>query len=122
MLYQIAAELVLILHLGFIGFVIAGGVAVRWWPRIAWLHAPLFVWGSVVNLAGWVCPLTPLENQLRRLAGESGYPGSFIEQYVAPVVYPAGMTSDLALAAGVSLLVWNVAVYAWAFRVRASRP
>lgn len=121
MLYQAAAELVLILHLGFIGFVIAGGVAVRWWPRIAWLHVPLFVWGSLVNLAGWVCPLTPLENHLRRLAGESGYAGSFIEQYVAPVVYPAGMTSDLALAAGVFLLVWNVAVYAWIFRVRPSR-
>jgi len=120
-LYQVAAELVLILHLGFIGFVIAGGVAVHWWPRIAWLHVPLFVWGSLVNLAGWVCPLTPLENHLRRLAGESGYAGSFIEQYVAPVVYPAGMTSDLALAAGVFLLVWNVAVYAWVFRVRPSR-
>ena len=121
MLYQAAAELVLILHLGFIGFVIAGGGAVRGWPRIAWLHVPLFVWGSLVNLAGWVCPLTPLENHLRRLAGESGYAGSFIEQYVAPVVYPAGMTSDLALAAGVFLLVWNVAVYAWIFRVRPSR-
>ena len=122
MLYQIAAELVLTLHLVFIGFVIGGGVAVRWWPRIAWLHAPMFVWGSVVNLAGWVCPLTPLENELRRLAGESGYPGSFIEQYIAPVVYPAGMTSDLALATGVFLLVWNLAVYAWAFLHRWSAP
>ncbi len=121
MLYQVAAELVLSLHLGYIGFVIAGGVAVRWRPRIVWLHAPMFVWASVVNLAGWVCPLTPLENHLRRLAGESGYPGTFVGQYLAPVVYPAGMTGDLALAAGVSLLVWNVAVYAWAFRYRPFR-
>ncbi len=118
MLYQVAAELVLTLHLGFIGFMITGGVAVRWWPRIAWLHGPMFVWGSVVNLTHWVCPLTPLENHLRQLAGESGYPGTFIEQYIAPVVYPAGMTGDLALATGLSLLVWNVAVYAWAFRHR----
>ena len=121
MLYQVAAELILILHLGFIAFVITGGVAVRWWPRIGWLHVPMLVWGSVVNLTHWVCPLTPLENRLRRLAGESGYPGTFIEQYIAPVVYPAGMTGDLALAAGLSLLVWNVAVYAWAFRHRPSR-
>ena len=118
MLYQVAAELVLALHFGFVLFVVLGGVAVRWFPRLVWLHVPLFGWASVVNLAGWVCPLTPLENYFRRLAGESGYQGTFLDQYITALVYPSGMTREFELVAGLSLLAWNLVVYAWVWRRR----
>lgn len=122
MIYQIAAEGVLAIHFGFVLFVVFGGIGVRWRPRLAWVHVPLFAWGSIVNLASWVCPLTPIENAFRRLAGESGYAGSFLEEYIVSLVYPGGMTRDLELLAGLSLPAWNLLVYAWVWwRLRAQR-
>ncbi|NOZ54083.1 MAG: DUF2784 domain-containing protein [Gammaproteobacteria bacterium] len=106
------AELVLLLHLLFILFAIFGGLLIlykRWW---AWWHLPCVLWASAVNLAGWVCPLTSLENWLRSIAGQTaGYEGGFIAHYIAPLVYPAGMTQALALMAGVGVIVWNILVY-----------
>ena len=113
MVYQAAAELVLSLHFSFILFVVLGGIAVAWYPRLAWVHVPALLWGSVVTLSGWVCPLTPLENRFRQLAGDSGYADSFLEEYIVSIVYPAGMTFDVVLAAGISLPIWNLAVYGW---------
>ncbi len=121
MLHQLAADAVLGLHFGFVLFVVAGGLLVLRWPRLAWIHAPAFVWGSIVNLMSWTCPLTPLENHFRRLAGEAGYGGGFIEEYIAPIVYPAGMPRELELVAGVSLPLWNLVVYGlvlWRWRRR----
>jgi len=111
LLYRIAAQVVLLLHFAFVLFVVFGGLLVLRYPRVAWWHLPMFVWGSVVNLAGWVCPLTPLENYFLRLAGQAGYTGGFVERYIAPVIYPGGMTREIALVAGVSLPAWNLLVY-----------
>jgi len=116
MIFTILAELVLLLHFGFILFTIFGGVLVlyrRWW---AWWHIPSVLWASIVNLAGWVCPLTPLENVLRLEAGLSGYEGGFIAHYIAPLIYPAGMTQTLAVTAGAGIIVWNVIVYGLSIR------
>ncbi len=113
MLYQLAAEAVLILHLSFGAFVVFGGFALAAYPRLAWLHVPTVLWGCVVNLAGWVCPLTPLENWFRGLAGKSGYEGAFIEHYLLPIVYsedPTGISGEFL---GALLAVWSLAVYAW---------
>ena len=79
MLYQLAAEAVLIAHLSFTAFAVLGGFALPIYPRLAWFHVPTVVWGCAVTLAGWVCPLTPLENWFRGLAGKSGYEKDFIE-------------------------------------------
>lgn len=116
MLYQIAAELILTLHLLVVVIVVAGGLLVLWRPRFAWLHLLLVVWCSVVNLMSWTCPLTPAENELRRAAGDVGYDRTFIEHYIAPVVYPGGMTRELELVAGISLPIWNALLYGWAWR------
>jgi len=78
----------------------------------AWAHIPCALWASVVNLAGWVCPLTPLENALRLAAGQAGYEGGFIAHYIAPLIYPVGLTQQLALLAGAGIVVWNVLIYA----------
>jgi len=113
MLYQLAAEAVLTLHFAIALFAVAGGIAVVWRPKLAWLHLPTLAWCSWVNLASWVCPLTPLEHALRARAGETGFHGSFIEQYIAPVLYPGGMTREVEILAGVALPVWNLLIYAW---------
>ncbi len=110
-LYQLAAEGVLAVHFGFLLFVVLGGLLVLWRPRLAWVHVPALVWGTIISLMGWICPLTPLENHFRRLAGESGYIGTFIEQYIAPIVYPGCLTRELQLVAGASLPLWNLLVY-----------
>jgi hypothetical protein len=86
---RIAADLVVLAHLGFILFVILGGLLVLRWPRMAWIHLPAVIWGALIEFAGWICPLTPLENWLREASGTAGYQGGFIEHYLVPIVYPA---------------------------------
>ncbi|MFL5543918.1 MAG: DUF2784 domain-containing protein, partial [Gemmatimonadaceae bacterium] len=92
MTYRILADLVLVLHLAFVIFVVAGAGLVIHRPRVAWLHLPAVVWGVLIEYAGWICPLTPLENSLRMRGGEAGYSGRFIEHYVLATLYPAGLT------------------------------
>lgn len=113
---RLLADLVVVAHFAFVVFAVAGGLAVLWRSWIAWLHVPAALWSGVVNLAGWLCPLTPLENVFRHRAGLAGYEGGFIEHYILPVLYPAGMTRGVALTAGVCVLAWNVIVYAVVIR------
>jgi hypothetical protein len=93
-------------------FVVTGGLLVLRWPRLAWLHLPCALWGAWVELSGWICPLTPLEISLRVAAGEAGYKGGFLEHYVIPMLYPAGLTRGIQVGLGVAVLVVNVAAYA----------
>ena len=116
MLSRWAADAVVIVHLAFVLFVAGGALLLLRWPRVAWLHAPCAVWGALVELAGWVCPLTPLENHLRRIAGEGGYTGGFIEQYVVPLLYPGELTRPIQLGLGVAVIAFNAIVYTWAWR------
>ncbi len=108
---RILADLVLGFHFAFIVFAVLGGFLVLWKPRIAWLHVPSVVWSAFVNLLSQVCPLTPLENRFRHLAGQAGYEGGFIEHYITPLVYPGVMPERWGLIAGFSVLIWNVLVY-----------
>ena len=105
-------DLVLACHLAFIVFAVLGGSLVLWKPWIVWLHVPSVLWSSFVNLFSHVCPLTPLENRFRRLAGQAGYEGGFIEHYLGSLVYPGGMPRRMELIAGYSVLIWNAFVYA----------
>lgn len=115
------ADAIVVLHALFVVFAFAGGVLVLWWPRIAVLHLPAAIWAAWVELSGTICPLTPLENEWRRVAGSAGYEGGFIEHYVVPALYPSGLTPRVQLALGLILIAVNVAIYASA-RQRASRP
>ena len=119
--YSLLADLVLLLHFGFLAFVVAGGWALWRWPRLAWLHLPAVAWGAYVVLAGQICPLTPLENTLRQAAGGAGvYPDSFIAHYLLPLIYPAvvqgPMGRGLQVALGAVLLGFNAAAYGFAWR------
>ncbi|MEX2472323.1 MAG: DUF2784 domain-containing protein [Gemmatimonadota bacterium] len=112
--YALLADLVLAGHLAFVLFVVLGGLLVVRWPRATWLHLPVAAWGVWIELSGGVCPLTPLENRLRRAAGGAGYEETFIEHYIVPLIYPPGLTHATQLLLGVALIVWSVGVYAWA--------
>jgi hypothetical protein len=110
------ADIVVGFHVGFVLFVVLGGLLVLRWPRVAWLHLPAAVWGALIEFAGWVCPLTPLENRLRRASGASGYAGGFVEHYLLPVLYPAGLTRGVQYVLGAGVLAVNAAVYWWVIR------
>jgi hypothetical protein len=111
LLYRVAADLLVLLHLVFILFVVAGGFAVFKWPWMAFLHIPAAIWGALIEYRSWVCPLTPLENRLRQLAGDDGYSEGFIEHYIMPLVYPPGLTRDLQTTLGTIVVVINLLVY-----------
>ena len=112
--YRVLADLVLVLHAAFVAFVMLGALLAVRWPRLAWVHVPVALWGAGIEFLGGICPLTPLENHWRRLAGELGYPGGFVEHYVVAVLYPDGLTRRLQIGLGVLVLAVNVAIYAWA--------
>lgn len=109
--YRLAADLVVAVHVLFIAFVIGGGLLVWRWRKLAWVHAPAAVWGALIEFAGWICPLTPLENALRQRAGDAGYTGGFVEHYVLPVVYPAGLTPTVQIVLGTGVIVVNLITY-----------
>ena len=110
------ADLVLVVHFLFIAFVVAGGFAAVRWPRLAWAHVPCFVWGALIEFAGWICPLTPLENDLRIASGQAGYSGGFIEHYLLPVIYPGALTRGIQIWLGLSVLALNLLAYGWLLR------
>jgi hypothetical protein len=116
MWYQLLADAVVILHLAFVLFVLFGGLLALWKPRMVWLHLPAALWGAAVEFGGWVCPLTPFEQWLRLEGGQPGYRSDFIEEYVLPVLYPAGLTHHLQVALGTLVVVVNMAIYGWLWR------
>jgi len=116
--YRLLADLVLVAHAAFVAFVMLGGLAVLRWPRLAWLHLPVVLWGAGIEFFGGICPLTPLENRWRRLAGDQGYAGGFVDQYIVALLYPDGLTRSVQMALGLLVLVVNVAIYAYAWRRR----
>lgn len=117
-MYGLLADAVLLLHFGFVVFVVAGGLLVLKWRRVAWVHLPAAAWGVTIEFAGWMCPLTPLENWLREQAGQTPYRADFIARYLLPLIYPDGLTRDAQLALGFAALLLNVAVYAVVLRLR----
>ena len=107
----------------FVLFVVLGGLVVLRWPRLAYLHLPAATWGVVIEFAGWVCPLTPLEQSLRLKAGEQGYSGSFIEHYLLPLLYPSALTRTIQVALGIIVIAVNLGIYGYLLRRRRSlRP
>lgn len=121
MIYRTLADLTLLAHFAFVLFVVLGGLLLFRCPRLAWVHVPLAMWGILVELAGWTCPLTPLENHFRRLGGEVGYHEGFVEHYVVSLLYPRGYTRPVGVVLGLAVLGINLVVYtlAWHHRRRA---
>jgi len=111
MAYRLLADLVVVVHSLFLLFVVLGGFLVLQWRPIAWAHLPAAAWGVAIELRHGICPLTPLENTFRERAGLAGYSGGFVEHYLVPLLYPAGLTQGRQLLlAGFAVLV-NLVAY-----------
>jgi hypothetical protein len=111
LIYRALADLVLVVHLAFVVFVVLGGLLVLRWPWVAYLHIPAAIWGIFIEYSGGICPLTPLENSLRQSGGQAGYSGGFINHYIQPVLYPAGLTRGTQLVLGSLALLVNLGAY-----------
>ncbi len=115
-MYLLLADLILVLHLGCIIFATLGGLLLFKWPRLAWLHLPAVIWGTMIEFLGLICPLTPLEIWLRQLAGADPYQGGFISHYLVPLIYPPGLTPATQWVLGGILVSLNALIYAWLIR------
>ncbi|MFI8383587.1 DUF2784 domain-containing protein [Pseudomonas sp. NPDC079086] len=118
----VAADGVVVVHLLFILFAVLGGILVWRWRGLAWLHLPAAFWGVLVELMHWPCPLTPLEHSLRLAAGQAGYNGGFVEHYLLPIIYPAGLTPQIQIGLGVFVLLLNGLIYGVLLWQRWRRP
>ena len=121
MIYRIAADCVLLLHLAFTLFAVLGGLLVLRRPSLLWLHLGAVFWGVAIELADWTCPLTPLENFLRERGGEAGYAGGFIEHYIGLILYPENLTIALRYLLGLGLVAVNLLIYGYIFWIRRRR-
>jgi len=122
-MYLLLADLVIVLHLGFIVFAALGGLLLFRWPQLAWLHLPAVIWGAMTEFLGIICPLTPLEIWLRQQAGADPYQGGFISHYLAPLIYPPGLTPSTQWLLGGILVTINVLIYGWlvAYKLRQAK-
>jgi hypothetical protein len=115
------ADLVVVAHFIFVLFVVFGGLLVLRWPKLAYLHLPIAAYGALIELVGWICPLTPLEKRLREQAGLEGYEGGFVEHYILPVLYPSGLNRAVQLVLGALVIGINVVIYGVIIRRRSLR-
>ncbi len=118
MIYRLLADAVVVIHLGFVVFVVLGGFLLRRWPNLVYAHAPAAIWGVLIEFAGWLCPLTPLENALRARGGHAGYEGGFIDHYLIPILYPGALSRGMQLALGSFAFGINAVAYYLAWRRR----
>lgn len=114
--FRVLADATVVLHLAFVLFVVLGGLIVARWRQVAWVHLPAAAWGAWIEFAGWVCPLTPLENWLRERGCGTAYTSSFIEHYLMPVLYPESLSRELQWVLGGLVLLINGLVYIVVFR------
>ena len=121
MIYRVLADIMVVVHLAFIGFVFLGGLLAWRWPKLIWAHLPCALWGMLVEFTGWICPLTPLESTWRIRGGSEGYDESFVEHYLLPVVYPPGLTRGAQIVIGSVVVAVNLVAYAMLIRRRRSR-
>jgi hypothetical protein len=121
MLFRFLADALVVIHLGFVLFVLFGGFLALRRRGWAWVHLPAALWGALIEFGSWVCPLTPLENRFRILGGEEGYPGGFVEEYLIPLLYPGGLTRTHQLWLGAVVVLVNLGIYGWVLRRRADR-
>ena len=121
MIFRLLADLAVLVHLAFVVFVVLGGLLALKWRWVVWLHLPAAIWGALIEFGGWICPLTPLENWLRTHGGEQGYEGGFIQHYMVPVLYPDGLTREIQIVLGLTVIILNLVVYALIF-LQARKP
>lgn len=108
------ATLILTLHLIWLGSVIFGAFFTRGRPIWTTVHILALVWGIVVEVGPWPCPLTLAEQYFEGRAGLHAYSGSFLLHYVDALVYP-NLPYWLITTFGVAVCSINLAIYLWRF-------
>ncbi len=121
MVYQIFADLVVVIHLAFVIFAVLGAFLALWRRWIIWLHLPAFLWAVWIEWTGGICPLTPLENWLRIKGGQGGYEGDFVTTYILPILYPADLTRNVQFILAILIIVINIAIYGSIFYKRSRK-
>jgi len=109
--YRLLADLVVVAHLVFIIYALFGGLFGLWRKWSVFVHIPTAAWIAIIEFQGWICPLTPLENRLRSARGSSGYEAGFVDHYLIPVIYPAGLTRNIQFMLGAVAVALNLGVY-----------
>ncbi len=122
MCYSFFSDIVVLLHFIYVIFAIAGGILLFWWPKVIWIHFPAALWAALISFAGWICPLTYLENWLRIKSGEIGYSKGFIIKYIEPILYPSGLTYYHQVVLGIFVVVLNLAIYGYIIGVLSILP
>lgn len=120
--YRLLPDCLVVLHGLFVVFVVFGSLLTLWRAWFAWIHLPAATWGALIELFGGVCPLTPWEQALRLRAGQTGYTGGFIDHYLAPLIYPSGLTHRSQVILGILLLLFNAAMYTFVRSRRRQQP
>jgi len=115
---KVGVDVIVVLHFLFVIYVLLGGLFLLKWKKAAWLHVPAVIWGILVELNGWLCPLTPLENQLRIKAGLGMYDGDFVMHYIMPILYPAELTRSTQILFGTIVIIVNLSIYIYVFRIK----
>lgn len=121
MLYSLLADFVVLLHLGFVLFVVLGGLLVLKWPRVAWVHLPAAAWGATVEFGGWICPLTYLEFWLFEEGGQLGDRPDFLSRFLLPILYPPELTRMVQITLGLFVIVINLIIYWHVWKSHAPR-
>lgn len=111
-IHVLLADLVVLLHVGFVLFAVCGGLLALWNRYCIWLHLPAVAWAAYIEFAGGICPLTPLEVWLRQQGGTHAYSTGFIEHYIIPLLYPTELTRTLQLTLGAAVIIVNIVIYA----------
>ncbi|NNF26660.1 MAG: DUF2784 domain-containing protein [Gemmatimonadetes bacterium] len=116
MFHGVIADALVVVHGLWLVFVVCGAFLALRWSWIPWVHVPAVAWGAFIEFTGGICPLTPWENHFRRLGGEVGYSGGFIERYVTAALYPDGLTREIQIVLGFAVLALNVVAYWWVWK------
>ena len=114
-MYEIAANLTLIVHFVFILFVVFGALLFFVATKIVFIHIPAFIWGAYVELTHSICPLTYLENWFLHKANLTTYSEGFIQNYLVFIVYPTNLSKDLQIYLGIAIMVANMIIYGLIF-------
>ena len=122
--YRVLADSVMLVHFGFLAFVVFGGFLSWRWPRLIWVHLAAASWGLATVVFSIRCPLTDVEDWARERAGEARLSGTgFIDHYIENVLYPERYTALLqALAAATVLVSWVGYVLRWGVPGRPGSP
>ncbi|HZS12156.1 MAG TPA: DUF2784 domain-containing protein [Nitrospirales bacterium] len=122
MLYRLLADATALVHFAFVLFVALGGFLVLRWHKLAWIHLPAAIWGALIEIENWLCPLTKWENLFRERAGMHGYSEGFIAHHIYRLIYPPGLTRGIQLAIAAFVFTVNIVIYtAVTITIRRSR-